>query len=72
VMPGMSGRQFAAELSRRYHQIPIVWMSGHTREAELQKGQVTADEPFLHKPVPPDLLLDTIGKSMKRLSQSRS
>jgi PAS domain S-box-containing protein len=72
VMPGMSGRQFAAELSRRYHQIPIVWMSGHTREAELQKGQVTLDEPFLHKPIAPDLLLDTLAKAMKRLTETRS
>ncbi len=72
VMPGLSGRQFAAELSRRYHQIPIVWMSGHTREAELQKGQVTADEPFLHKPIAPDLLLDTLAKAMKRLTETRS
>jgi two-component system, cell cycle sensor histidine kinase and response regulator CckA len=72
VMPGMSGRQFAAELSRRYHQIPIVWMSGHTREAELQKGQVTPDEPFLNKPIAPDLLLDTLAKAMKRLTETRS
>jgi len=72
VMPGMSGRQFAAELSRRYHEIPIVWMSGHTREAELQKGQVTPDEPFLHKPIAPDLLLDTLAKAMKRLTETRS
>jgi len=71
VMPGMSGRQFAAELSRRYHQIPIVWMSGHSREAELQRGQVTADEPFLHKPVPPELLLDTVAQAMKRLTETR-
>jgi two-component system, cell cycle sensor histidine kinase and response regulator CckA len=72
VMPGLSGRQFAAELSRRYHQIPIVWMSGHTLEAELQKGQVTPDEPFLHKPIAPELLLDTLAKAMKRLTETRS
>jgi two-component system, cell cycle sensor histidine kinase and response regulator CckA len=61
IMPGMSGRQLAAELGRRYHGIPIVWMSGHTREAELQKGQVGVNEPFLHKPVPQDLLLETVA-----------
>jgi CheY-like chemotaxis protein len=72
IMPGMNGRQLAAELSRRYHQIPIVWMSGHSREAELQNGQVTTDESFLHKPIPPDLLLDTVGKAMKRLTETRS
>jgi two-component system, cell cycle sensor histidine kinase and response regulator CckA len=72
VMPGMSGRQLAAELSRRYHQIPIVWMSGHTREAELQKGQVGADEPFLHKPVATDLLLETIATVIEDAATARS
>ena len=72
VMPGMSGRQLASELSRRYHQIPIVWMSGHSRDAELQKGHVTTDEPFLHKPVPPELLLDTVAKAIKHLTETRS
>jgi len=62
VMPGMSGRQLAAELSRRYHRIPLVWMSGHTREAEVQKGQVGANEPFLNKPIPPEVLLETVSR----------
>jgi PAS domain S-box-containing protein len=66
VMPGMSGRQLAGELSRKYRDIPIVWMSGHTQEAELQKGEIVNDEPFLHKPVPPNVLLDTVAGIMRR------
>jgi two-component system cell cycle sensor histidine kinase/response regulator CckA len=61
VMPGMSGRGLAAELSRRYRDIPIVWMSGHTRETELQKGEIGKDEPFLQKPISADVLLETIA-----------
>ena len=61
VMPGLGGRQLAAELARRYRNIPIIWMSGHTREAQLQKGEIGKDEPFLHKPVPPELLLETVA-----------
>jgi two-component system, cell cycle sensor histidine kinase and response regulator CckA len=72
VMPGMSGRQLAAELRRKYHNIPIIWMSGHTREAEVQRGQIGVDEPFLHKPVPLELLLGTVGTVIKGLSTSRS
>ncbi len=53
VMPGMGGRQLATELSRSYRRIPIVWMSGHARDTELQLGQVGRDEPFLHKPIYP-------------------
>ncbi|HJR17100.1 MAG TPA: PAS domain S-box protein, partial [Gemmatimonadales bacterium] len=62
VMPGMGGRQLAGELSRRYAHIPVIWMSGRAHETELQKGEVGPDEPFLHKPVSPDLLLDTVAR----------
>jgi two-component system cell cycle sensor histidine kinase/response regulator CckA len=66
VMPGMAGRQLAAELRRRYRNIPIIWMSGHTRESELQKGEIGKDEPFLHKPVTPDALLETIAGVLEK------
>ena len=66
VMPGMSGRGLAGELSRRYGHIPIVWMSGHTRETELQKGEIGKDEPFLQKPISPDILLEAIAEIMDK------
>jgi CheY-like chemotaxis protein len=71
VMPGMSGRQLAAELARKYQDLPIIWMSGHTREAELQKGEIGKDEPFLHKPVAPELLLQTIATVIGKARRSR-
>jgi PAS domain S-box-containing protein len=63
VMPGMGGRQLARELARRYPDIPLIWMSGHSRESQLQgpPHEVSADQPFLHKPVAPDALLDTVA-----------
>jgi two-component system cell cycle sensor histidine kinase/response regulator CckA len=61
VMPGMGGRQLATELHRRYRRIPVVWMSGHTRETELQKGEIGKDEPFLHKPITPEVLLEMVS-----------
>jgi PAS domain S-box-containing protein len=66
VMPRMSGRHLAAELGRRYRRIPIVWMSGHTRETEIQKGDISKDEPFLQKPISPDALLDAVAKVMEK------
>jgi CheY-like chemotaxis protein len=72
VMPGLGGRQLSAELGRRYPGIPIVWMSGHTRESELKEGSVGASEPFLHKPVPPDLLVDTVASVIKGASRTGS
>jgi CheY-like chemotaxis protein len=65
-MPGMGGRGLAAELSRRYRHIPIVWMSGHTRETELQKGEIGKEEPFLQKPISADVLLETIAEIIDR------
>ena len=56
----------------RYRQIPIIWMSGHAREAELQKGELSRDEPFLHKPVSPDLLLQTVAQAIERNIKVRS
>ena len=66
VMPGMSGRQLVSELSRRYRSIPIIWMSGHAHETEVQKGEVGKDEPFLHKPVDPEHLLDTVDRVLEK------
>jgi CheY-like chemotaxis protein len=72
VMPGMSGRQLAIELNRKYRKIPIVWMSGHTREAELHKGEIGKDEPFLHKPMAPETLLETVAGVIAGLAKQRS
>jgi two-component system, cell cycle sensor histidine kinase and response regulator CckA len=66
VMPGMGGRQLATELSRRYRRIPIVWMSGHARESELQLGSIGRDEPFLHKPIGSELLLETVARAIEQ------
>jgi two-component system, cell cycle sensor histidine kinase and response regulator CckA len=66
VMPGMGGRQLAAELSRKYRRIPIVWMSGHARESEQQRGELSRDEPFLQKPVTADMLLETVAQVIEK------
>lgn len=72
VMPGMGGRQLATELHRRYRKIPVVWMSGHTRETELQKGEIGKDEPYLHKPVTPEALLEMVSGVIAGLTKQRS
>jgi PAS domain S-box-containing protein len=72
VMPGMGGRQLATELHRRYRKIPVIWMSGHPRETELQKGEIGKDEPFLHKPVAPESLLEMVSGVIAGLATQRS
>jgi CheY-like chemotaxis protein len=66
VMPGMGGRQLAAELSRKYQRIPIVWISGNARESEVQRGELSRDEPFLQKPVTADMLLETVAQVIEK------
>ena len=72
VMPGMGGRQLAAELSRRYRRIPVIWMSGHARDTELHQGQVGRDEPFLHKPILPEVLLEAVARVIEKHATARS
>jgi DNA-binding NtrC family response regulator len=61
VMPGMGGGQLVRELARRYPAVAIIWMSGHPRESELHANDVGANQVFLHKPVAPAVLLDTVA-----------
>ena len=66
VMPGMGGRELGARLAERHERLPVVWMSGHP----MDTGQVTEKhselEPFLQKPVSPELLVDTVREALKR------
>jgi hypothetical protein len=43
-------------------------MSGHAREAELQRGELSPNEPFLQKPVSADTLLETVAQVIERNS----
>ncbi len=56
VMPGMSGMELADEVRRSQPELPVMLVSGYTRNVaetseRLQQGQVV-----LSKPVPPSLL----------------
>jgi PAS domain S-box-containing protein len=70
VMPGMGGGQLARELSRRYPQMPLVWMSGHPRETELHSGDVAPNQVFLHKPVSPGVLLEVVAEVLESVARS--
>ena len=67
VMPVMGGRELTAELRRRYPHLSIVWMSGHPRETESRAGEQSQGLALLQKPIPPQVLVDTIAKVLQRL-----
>jgi two-component system, cell cycle sensor histidine kinase and response regulator CckA len=64
VMPVMGGAELAHRLAELYPSLPIVWMSGYPRETVIGRGRLGEDQPFLQKPVPPALLLDTVARSV--------
>jgi PAS domain S-box-containing protein len=65
VMPGMGGGRLARELRERFPTISILWMSGHPRESELHAGDVAPGQMFLHKPIAPAVLLDTVAEVLE-------
>ncbi|HET7321819.1 MAG TPA: PAS domain S-box protein, partial [Longimicrobiaceae bacterium] len=57
VMPGMSGRELADELTARTPGLPVLYMSGYTDEAIMHHGVLAEGVAFLEKPFTPDILL---------------
>jgi two-component system cell cycle sensor histidine kinase/response regulator CckA len=66
VMPEMGGREMAAELVKRYSDLPVVFTSGYTDNEAVRRELVQENRPFLQKPLTPDILLRTIRGLLDR------
>jgi CheY-like chemotaxis protein len=66
VMPVMDGRHLTAQLRTRFPGVPTVWMSGYPRENLAEGDALPAGAPFLQKPVPPELLIETVRLAVAR------
>jgi CheY-like chemotaxis protein len=64
VMPGMSSRDFLRELRSRLPEIPIVLMSGYSRELNLEDGAAAVDAGFVEKPFTPETLTRAVRAAM--------
>lgn len=64
VMPVMAGAELSLKLAQLYPALPVIWMSGYPRETVIGGGRLGEDQPFLQKPVPPALLLQTITQAL--------
>ena len=62
----MGARELTAELRRRYPNLSIVWMSGHPREIEFRPAGQSEALAFLQKPIPPQVLSQTIAQVLQR------
>jgi CheY-like chemotaxis protein len=61
VMPGMSGQELWEHLKPRYPRMKVIYMSGYTDEAIVEKHGLSAPGiHFLQKPFPPDTLVKKI------------
>jgi PAS domain S-box-containing protein len=57
VMPGISGRQLAEELTARDPHLAVLYMSGYSNDRVMPSGVLTAGAAFLEKPFSREALL---------------
>ena len=65
VLPGgANGRQVADRLLERFPGLPVIFMSGYTRNAVVHDGRVDENVTFLEKPFNPEQLLRTVSETL--------
>ena len=64
IMPDMTGRELAAWLRVAEPRLRIVYMSGYTDEAAVQRGDLMPGSPFLQKPFSADQLLRALRMAL--------
>jgi two-component system cell cycle sensor histidine kinase/response regulator CckA len=70
VMPGMSGREMAEQLQSQRPGIKVLYMSGYTDDAVIQRGALQQGAGFLHKPFSPNALLRKIRELLEGVGSS--
>jgi two-component system cell cycle sensor histidine kinase/response regulator CckA len=60
VMPEMSGRELARQVTARYPNIRVLFMSGYATDVIAEGGLLDAGVHFLQKPFGPELLSQTV------------
>jgi PAS domain S-box-containing protein len=68
VMPGMSGRELADELQRRFPDLKVLFMSGYTDDAIVHQGFLDPGLAFLQKPFTPYGLAKKVREVLRRAS----
>ncbi len=64
VMPGMTGAELAVRLSPLRPDMKIIFMSGHTKNAIVDRGILDSDVPYLPKPFSPDALASKVREAL--------
>ena len=66
VMPGMTGRELAREASRLRPELPVIYMTGYSRNAVTHHGRLDPNLDVLHKPVTQSELAIRIREALDR------
>jgi signal transduction histidine kinase/ActR/RegA family two-component response regulator len=64
VMPGMNGRELAAQLLRERPGLRILFMSGYAAESIFDQYEIAPTTPFLSKPFSAQALLDKLESAL--------
>ena len=60
IMPELGGRELCERLAADFPDVPVIWMSGYPRDTALGDTSSAGSPPFLHKPIPLDVLVRTV------------
>jgi len=63
VMPGMGGKQLAAEIQERWPGVPILFTSGYTGTDAVRRGLLDEGTDFMQKPLEPE----TVAKRIRQI-----
>jgi signal transduction histidine kinase/CheY-like chemotaxis protein len=71
VMPAMGGRELATRLLERRPDLPIVFMSGYTRDAMIHSAALRPSESFVEKPFTPGILTRKVREALDAAAKRR-
>lgn len=62
IMPGMNGRDLAAEVQRIRPGMKVIFLSGYTDETITPHGVLPAGVNYIEKPFSHDVMIETVRK----------